>query len=264
MRIKGQDIRMTPLLYVISQGEKQIGNIQWFLSHGSSLNEKDSKGCTPLIYAIKLNSMKLVSFIISEPGLDHAKQYDQDRRTPIHYVITPLEMGSFENIEILNLLAKEFDVNAKDSMNKDPMFYALNQDSGKMVNALVALGVHKRMKELPRSGTSIIATIDWIEEEVNIEEDAQKFIEQCIENEKKEKKEELKEEKIQPDANVQANGIVEVVYDDILGPYDLLMTKVDVKSGFYSENVFYKMQVRFCLFDFIYFFMIIFNYFAFF
>jgi len=28
-----------------------------------------------------------------------------------------------------------------------------------------------------------------------------------------------------------------------LGPYTLLMTKVDVKNGYYSENVFYRMQV---------------------
>ena len=34
-----------------------------------------------------------------------------------------------------------------------------------------------------------------------------------------------------------------VVYDPKLGPYDLMMTKVDVKNGYYGENVFYKMQV---------------------
>jgi predicted DNA-binding WGR domain protein len=34
-----------------------------------------------------------------------------------------------------------------------------------------------------------------------------------------------------------------VVVDNVLGPYSLMMTKVDVKNGMYSENVFYRMQV---------------------
>ena len=40
-----------------------------------------------------------------------------------------------------------------------------------------------------------------------------------------------------------APGKIEVVIDNELGPYDLLMTKVDLKNGLYSENVFYKMQI---------------------
>lgn len=38
-------------------------------------------------------------------------------------------------------------------------------------------------------------------------------------------------------------GKLDVVKDKDIGPYNLLMTKVDVKNGHYSENVFYKMQV---------------------
>lgn len=36
---------------------------------------------------------------------------------------------------------------------------------------------------------------------------------------------------------------MEVYIDKDIGPYSLLMTKVDVGNGVYSENVFYKMQV---------------------
>lgn len=36
---------------------------------------------------------------------------------------------------------------------------------------------------------------------------------------------------------------MKVVEDKDIGAYNILMTKVDVKNGQYSENVFYKMQV---------------------
>ena len=241
IKIKNLDIRMTPLIFLISQGEKNLGNIKWFLDHGSLINDKDSNGCTPLIYAIKLNSKKLLNFILSQPKFDKTLQKDFQDRNPIHYVVTPLEMGSYENIEMLNILAKHFDIKAKDSMGKDPMFYALNQDSGKMVNALIDLGAPKKVKDLARCGTSIITTIDWLEEEINVEEDAHKFIEKCIENDKSDKPQ--VEEKVKPDDYAQSNGALEVIYDDVLGAYDILMSKVDIKAGFYSENVFYKMQI---------------------
>lgn len=242
IKIKNQDLKMTPLLYVISQGEKNIANIKWFLDHGSDINEKDSNGCTPLIYAIKQNSKKLLNFFLSQPKFEKSLQTDKNGKTPIHYVVTPLELGSFENIEILKTLAKIYDVKAKDNNGKDPMHYGLNQDSGKMVLALLDLGVPKRVKEFARSGTSIITSVDWIDEEINYEEDAHKFIEKCIENDQKEKKVVL-EEKVKPDENLESNAELEVLYDDVLGPYDLLMTKVDIKAGFYSEYVFYKMQI---------------------
>jgi len=107
---------------------------------------------------------------------------------------------------------------------------------------LLKLGASKKIKGLPRSGTSIITSVDWIEEEINFEDDAHKYVEECIEDDKK-KKEVLIEEKIKPDENLQSEAELEVLYDDLLGPYDLLMTKVDIKAGFYSEYVFYKMQI---------------------
>lgn len=33
------------------------------------------------------------------------------------------------------------------------------------------------------------------------------------------------------------------MFDDMHEPYDAVMTKVDIKNGYYSENVFYKMQL---------------------
>lgn len=51
---------------------------------------------------------------------------------------------------------------------------------------------------------------------------------------------------VEPDRQAITEGGINVVYDEenlSLGPYDLLMTKVDVSKGEYGQNLFYKMQV---------------------
>jgi len=53
----------------------------------------------------------------------------------------------------------------------------------------------------------------------------------------------LKEEKTKIDANFNFSGAAEVLVDKELGPYDLMMVKVDVRKGGWSMNLFYKMQI---------------------
>lgn len=50
---------------------------------------------------------------------------------------------------------------------------------------------------------------------------------------------------IEPDRQAIHEGGINVVFDDnlSLGPYDILMTKVDISKGEYGQNLFYKMQV---------------------
>jgi hypothetical protein len=76
----------------------------------------------------------------------------------------------------------------------------------------------------------------------NFRDDAQNFIEmqkQILQFDERYKKKFI----VQPDSYADtSNGQLEVIYDDLLGPYDLLMTKVDIKHGPYGQNVFYKMQ----------------------
>lgn len=52
-------------------------------------------------------------------------------------------------------------------------------------------------------------------------------------------------ETVEPDPQAISEGGIKVVYDEdlSLGPYDVLMTKVDVSLGEWGQNVFYKMQV---------------------
>jgi len=77
----------------------------------------------------------------------------------------------------------------------------------------------KMLKRLP---TSIIAEKAWGKEEPNCEEDAEKYIKQETEKLKGKKK---KEEKEPPDEFLESSGEIEVLSDEKLGPYSLLMTK---------------------------------------
>ena len=84
-----------------------------------------------------------------------------------------------------------------------------------MAKKLEELGAAKLKSNfgVKRAPTSVIALADWPENEIDPDEDAEKFLDQAV------------------------------VYDIEHGPYNLTMTKVDVKMGGYSENLFYVMQI---------------------
>lgn len=68
-------------------------------------------------------------------------------------------------------------MNRKDNEGNTPLSYALQQDSRKMATELNSYGVDQiQEKKLPkRAPTSIVASANFPEEEVDFEEDAKKF-----------------------------------------------------------------------------------------
>ena len=55
-------------------------------------------------------------------------------------MVNPVRFGSFENVEILELLHKYgFNLQLKDAQSKTPAHYAAEQESGVMVKALAKL-----------------------------------------------------------------------------------------------------------------------------
>ena len=236
------EIEMGPLTYLISKGNRNMDLLKLLINNGLLVNEQDENGDSGLIYAIKQNSTRLVKFILSFPNLDKTT-LGSDGKNPIHCVVNPLEFGSFENTEILDLLAPHFDINAVDEKGKPPIYYAYLQDSGVMVEKLKELGAidKKPAANIKRGATSIVGTLDWSDKEIPYEEDAEKYVAKMA----KAQAEDIDvEERVQPDASAGAiAGHTEVLYDDKLGPYDLYMTKVDVEKGPYGGYVFYKMQI---------------------
>ncbi|CAD8092465.1 unnamed protein product [Paramecium sonneborni] len=240
--VNKKDYCLTPLLYLIQEYhvEDEI-LLTKFTDAGCDINERTEKGDTSLILAIKNNSLKLVNFILHHPQFQkEAHISDSNQRSPIHHVVQPLEFGSYENIEMLETLAKFFDVNLIDKFGKTALDYAFDQDSGVMTRVLRNLKAVQNLKQKqPRLPTSVISQAQWVEKELDIEADAQKFLDQFGDQ--------LDDSKLdyknQVDSYAVLTGKLEVLVDKDIGPYSLLMTKVDIGNGLYSENVFYKMQV---------------------
>ena len=241
-KVRKEEVEMGPLTYLVSKGYKNLDLIRLLINHGISVNETDENGYTPLIHAIRQNSKKLVKFLLQFPDLDKT-QKDNDGRTPIHHVVNPMEYASYENTGILELLAPYFDINAKDEQNKAPIYYAYLQDSGAMVAKLKELGATdtKPNANITRGATSVIGNMDW-GEEVNYEEDAEKYIEKA-EKEQKDVMQEEKAEEVQPDRDCNDRENRKVFKDPELGYYDAYMTKVEPQKGPYGGYVYYKMQI---------------------
>ena len=240
VKVRERDVRIGPLAYLCSQGTKDFELYKTLLRNGVSVNDADEEGVSGLMYAIRENSKKMVRFFLDHKDIDR-NMTDNSGKTPVHYVINPLEYGSYENITILEMVAKVFDVNTRDKTDRSPIFYAYLQDSGKMVEKLLELGASQQKPGIQRQPTSVISAMGWPEHEIDFEEDADKFIKaKQVEFDKKEAK---KPTKLEPDESINNRENCEVVVDPKLGPYNLLMTKVDVKMGGWSENLFYRMQV---------------------
>ncbi|CAD8087427.1 unnamed protein product [Paramecium primaurelia] len=241
-KVEKKDYYLTPLLYLIQ--EYHIENeilLSKFVDAGCDINEKTDKGETSLILAIKNNSLKLVNFILHHPKFTkEAHMLDQNKRTPIHHVVQPLEFGSYENTEMLEVLTNIFDVNQIDDQGKTALDYAIDQDSGVMARVLKNLKAVQNIKsKQPRLPTSVISQAQWVEEEIDVEADAQRFLDlngEQLDDSKQDYKNLV-------DKYANRIGKLEILVDKDIGPYSLLMTKVDIGNGQYSENVFYKMQV---------------------
>ena len=51
---------------------------------------------------------------------------DHEGKSAVHHVVNPIEYGSYENVEIFNLLiANNFDINVKDKKGCTPLDYAI-------------------------------------------------------------------------------------------------------------------------------------------
>jgi len=101
---------MPPIVYLSKFYDSQ--NFHLFdvlLNNGASVNQIDSNGYTCLLYAVKRNNMDMVKFFLQkkcDPTL-----VDFRGRNVIHHVVQPRAFASYENVDILNLLSKSFDIN---------------------------------------------------------------------------------------------------------------------------------------------------------
>jgi ankyrin repeat protein/predicted DNA-binding WGR domain protein len=224
--ILSEGVKMTPVTHAINAGaSSEILSI--LAAAGASISEPDGRGWTPLIYAIRKNSIEFVRALCKLPGIDVNRQ-DIEGFSSVHHTIHSRSYGSYENVDILKeLLQSGGDLTLPDYSGKTPYYYASLQKSGRFLEFLTSQGVQENLS-LSRS-SSIYSTQP--EEEVDYESDAEKYITQHAES------------KIQkllrvPDPIGEFNHNYSVVDD-----FDSYMVKVDVQYGPYGQFLFYRMQL---------------------
>eukprot|EP01127_Copromyxa_protea_P003688 TRINITY_DN1347_c0_g3_i5.p1 TRINITY_DN1347_c0_g3~~TRINITY_DN1347_c0_g3_i5.p1 ORF type:complete len:1398 (-),score=361.28 TRINITY_DN1347_c0_g3_i5:1328-5521(-) len=195
------------------------------IAAGANPNQPNAEGITPLMTAVKTNDIALVRRLEkSEFALDLNTQ-DAKGKSIIHYVINPCEFGSYENVELLKLLAKlGANLELADNQNKKPLYYAMMQDDGKMANALVELGV-KKMPAPPTRMSSVLGPDQWanaIDVDNDFEEYAKSLGDAVV-----------KEDPPKPDRNLHLPHASVLSENGLI--YDVLLTKTDVHYGEYGR-----------------------------
>ncbi len=112
-----------------------------------NLNEVDAEGKTAIMYAVIENDLELLQLLLepvstrNDVSVDLSVASRYEGWTALHYVVRPHRFGSYENVDMLNLLAKHTKtVDLKDAHGRTPSFYAHLQDTGKMLDALNRCG----------------------------------------------------------------------------------------------------------------------------
>jgi ankyrin repeat protein len=93
------------------------------LFKGSDPNIFDEFNQNALIMAIKINSTDLVELMVKNCKIS-ADAQDSEGKTAMHYLVNPLEYGSYENLIILNLIKDKINFNLPDKQGLLPIDYA--------------------------------------------------------------------------------------------------------------------------------------------
>lgn len=200
-----------------------------------------------MIYAIKGNDERLVDVLSqnSEKGeLNNALQ-DRAGKNAAHFVVNPVEFGSYENLQLLEKLhGLRYDLQCKDKQGREPLDYAREQQSGKLRSKLAQLtGRQEELMGETGQIVSAVAVEAWPEVPVDFEKDSELLLQEAEEKEGNELKDAEKLKQLVP---VDTTGNFEKsysVYCEGSRPWDAYLTKVDLKNGVYGDYVFYKIQL---------------------
>ncbi|XP_033624396.1 poly [ADP-ribose] polymerase tankyrase-like [Asterias rubens] len=173
---------------------------------------------------------------------------DSSKQTAIHHMMKTNIFGTYENDELLELLVMlDAKVTLQDKQGKTPLDYTMETRSRKMAIALQRLqGIKEANWVLPKPVLHAWTDgLNFPTQKPDFEADAQAML-KLLESENKDTTSEAEDEKEKAVVN-KMSGITEggvVLMDEEQDiPYDVTMTKVDVKSGPYGMNNFYIMQI---------------------
>lgn len=218
-------------------------NLIGLIEFGAKLNITDSDGRDPVMHAIMKDNTMALKMLFENKSNAHINLHGQDKagKSAAHYVVNPVRFGSYENVEILQLLHKQgFNLQLKDAQKMQPAQYASQQESGVLLKELAKLvGMEQQLAIINRQ-LSMVNTQHWPEAKVDYETDAEQFMELAAEREQQLAKE--KDQRVPVDQTGRFEISYEVFYEGEK-PWDVYLTKVDLKNGIYGDYVFYKMQL---------------------
>ncbi|XP_078592750.1 poly [ADP-ribose] polymerase tankyrase-like isoform X2 [Branchiostoma floridae x Branchiostoma japonicum] len=227
--------------------ESQESQEQESLRKGGRALHKAAGGLAP---AKELVMNMTETAVITKPADNYIKPdlgaMDNKGWTVVHHLVQPMEYGSYENVEILELLHKEgAPLAVKDKAGKTPLDYAHALGYMKLTEALNRLlGTTSIMTRVPKS-TDWDDGLTWDGPPPDFRQDAEKVL-AWVEQQEQERHQKEGQELValvDKHANVEAGTGAVLVDPELNLPYDMLGTKVDVQYGTYGMNNFYKMQV---------------------
>lgn len=170
---------------------------------------------------------------------------DNQGWTAVHHTVCPLELGTFDNKEILTVLANcNADIQKKDNAGLSPLDHALIRGACKLAALLQKLSnvPEDKMEKPTFASNSDLQDPLLSADKVNYSADAEtllkKFAAEDMEVDGKQDK------TVSVDKFCAIKNVGEVVMDESQGiAYDALLSKVDVSQGCWGMYNFYRLQI---------------------
>lgn len=169
---------------------------------------------------------------------------DSQGWTAIHHAVCPLDYGTYDNAELIYVLAKAgSSLTKKDHAGLPPLEWALLRGAPRIAQMIQELGgVEVEKQDKPTF--SLFEVSDGILSDgktVNYHSDADNTL--AAQDDPAMETKEIKA-KCKPDSNCEMRFTGEVYQDEAKGvTYDVTLTKVDVATGVFGMYNFYKLQV---------------------
>lgn len=136
-------------------------------------------------------------------------------------------------------------MNVRDASGKTPLDYANQQKSGVLAKSLAAK-IGDASLARPSAANSFTAESEWPVCKYDFNKDSARLMEEAETKRMQELREDKKDSHVPLDVALATEKHYKVYFEgegDLRKPYDVYMTKVDLRNGFYGEYTFYKMQM---------------------
>ncbi|XP_071963816.1 poly [ADP-ribose] polymerase tankyrase-like [Antedon mediterranea] len=170
---------------------------------------------------------------------------DSKARNVIHHVVHSNEEGTYQNVQMLELLVSVgASLDQKDVNGKTPLDYAMNVRSTEMTAAIQTL---KKVAEKNRVKPEALKVkwsdnIQWQGESPDFQEDSKKMLQKLEEEIRGDDPDDKPSAQVDDNSGLTEGGVV-LIDPELNIPYNAVMTKVEVRYGLQGMNNFYKLQV---------------------